>query len=73
MKMEQLREIAKKYHLRSVGVTKAELIRAIQRAEGNFDCFGSAERWCDQSACLYRDLCLGQSDASRSGPSGNKP
>ena len=60
MKMEHLRELAKKHRIRSVGISKAELIRAIQRAEGNFDCFGSAEQWCDQIECLYRDLCLEQ-------------
>jgi hypothetical protein len=38
---------------------KAELIRAIQRAEGNFDCFGTAaEEECSQEECLWREECF---------------
>jgi hypothetical protein len=35
-----------------------ELIRRIQRAEGNFDCFGTAIDYCDQSQCCFREDCL---------------
>lgn len=38
--------------------TKFELIKKIQRAEGNFDCFGSAKEYCDQNNCLWRQDCL---------------
>ena len=38
--------------------SKKELIRAIQRKEGNFDCFGTAVNYCDQFNCLWRDDCL---------------
>jgi hypothetical protein len=38
---------------------KAELIRAIQLAECNSDCFGTAEDYCDQLNCLFRKDCLG--------------
>ncbi|MDA8433331.1 MAG: 2Fe-2S iron-sulfur cluster-binding protein, partial [Nitrospiraceae bacterium] len=35
------------------------LVRAIQRAEGNFDCFGSARSGhCSQDDCLWRQDCL---------------
>lgn len=38
---------------------KAELIRAIQRAEGNPDCFGASWRFdCPQLACCWRQDCL---------------
>jgi hypothetical protein len=38
---------------------KAELIRAIQRAEGNVDCFGTAaEEECSQEECLWREECF---------------
>jgi hypothetical protein len=34
------------------------LIRSIQRAEGNPDCFGKAKGDCDQPACSWRRYCL---------------
>jgi hypothetical protein len=38
---------------------KGDLIRAIQRAEGNFDCYGTAtEEECDQEGCLWREDCF---------------
>jgi len=41
---------------------KAELIRAIQRAEGNIDCFGTAaEEECSQEGCLWREECFRES------------
>lgn len=38
--------------------SKKELVKAIQRAEGNFDCFGTAANYCDQMACCWRSDCL---------------
>ncbi len=38
--------------------SKKNLIKTIQRAEGNFDCFGTAAGSCDQSACYWRSECL---------------
>ena len=58
MKMQELRVIAKKHGINSFGKTKANLIREIQIAEGNFDCFGSAVEYCDQWGCHYRPLCF---------------
>lgn len=34
------------------------LYRKRQLAEGNFDCFGKAEAFCDQDTCKYRVVCL---------------
>jgi hypothetical protein len=58
MKMHDIRTIGKKYGINSFGKSKEELIREIQRAEGNFDCFGTAQDYCDQMECLFRTLCL---------------
>lgn len=58
IKMPELRAIAKKHGINSFGKTKATLIREIQIAEGNFDCFGSAVEYCDQWGCRYRPLCF---------------
>jgi len=58
----RLVDIEKKAH--SLGVkdtwkySKKELIREIQRKEGNFDCFGTAKDYCDQFNCLWREDCL---------------
>jgi hypothetical protein len=38
--------------------SKTELIKKIQRAEGNFDCFGTSRKACDQLACCWRADCL---------------
>ena len=58
MKMQEIRSLAKKLSVNSFGKTKTELIREIQRAEGNFDCFGTAAGYCDQQDCSFRSLCL---------------
>lgn len=65
MKMKEVREKAKALGLRNTfGLSKAELIRRIQRAEGNFDCFGTAGDYCDQSECCFREDCLRPSSSS---------
>jgi hypothetical protein len=38
--------------------SKRDLIKTIQRSEGNFDCFATAANYCDQPACLWRKDCL---------------
>lgn len=58
----KLVEIEKK--ARSLGVkdtwkySKKDLIKTIQRKEGNFDCFGTAKGYCDQWTCCWRQDCL---------------
>jgi hypothetical protein len=40
------------------GMNKTELIRAIQRSEGNYDCFATPYRdECNQLECLWREDC----------------
>ncbi len=36
----------------------SSVIRKRQLNEGNFDCFGKAQRYCDQPECRYRSWCL---------------
>ena len=67
MKMQEVREKAKRLGINSFGKRKADLIREIQRAEGNFDCFGSAQGHCDQTGCSFRSLCLGDDEKSKKG------
>ncbi len=38
---------------------KEDVIKQIQRVEGNFDCFGTATNGeCDQIDCCWKELCL---------------
>ncbi|ROR01481.1 SAP domain-containing protein [Desulfosoma caldarium] len=65
MKMQEIRAKAKALGVNSFGKKKADLIREIQRAEGNFDCFGTAQGYCDQRDCCFRSLCLAESQRIR--------
>lgn len=59
VKINEVRKIAKEYNIKGVvGKKKADIIREIQLAEGNFDCFGTAGYECEQIDCLWRDDCL---------------
>ena len=59
MNLKQTKEIAKEKGIKAGNMKKENIIRAIQRAEGNFDCFGTAAAGvCDQLNCLWRDDCL---------------
>ncbi len=60
MKKEKIREIAKKMGISAGNMNKTKLIRAIQRAEGNSDCFAThSVNECDQLNCLWRQDCAG--------------
>lgn len=58
MKITQIREIAKDMGLKAGKMKKADMIRAIQVAEGNYPCFGSAVDYCDQADCMWREDCM---------------
>jgi DNA-binding IscR family transcriptional regulator len=59
MTMKEIREIAKMHNVKAGRMKKGEVIRAIQRSEGNFDCFGRAVSGeCSQPGCLWREDCL---------------
>ena len=70
MKMEEVREQAKGLGIktgeaprpqgrgqgaRSSHLKKADLIREIQKAERNSDCFGRTQNYCDQWDCGFRE------------------
>ena len=63
MDLAAVKKIAKGLGLKPGKKTKAELIHAIQKAEGNFDCFGTAINYCDQMDCCFKDDCLAASRA----------
>ena len=59
MKIHQIRAIAKARGIKSAKLSKADLIRTIQREEGNNPCFGAAVGgFCDQVNCAWREDCL---------------
>jgi hypothetical protein len=60
MTLKKIKEIAKEKGIKVGNMKKENIIRSIQRAEGNFDCFGTARSGvCDQMNCLWRKDCLG--------------
>lgn len=59
MRLQEIRNIAKAHGLKTSSAKKEQLIKHIQIAEGNFDCFATArDGFCDQGACKWRDDCL---------------
>ncbi|MGA2228278.1 MAG: SAP domain-containing protein [Syntrophobacteraceae bacterium] len=60
MKMNAFQRLAKSLRINPSEKNKVELIKEIQRKQGNFDCFGSAEDYCDQHNCLFRASCLSE-------------
>lgn len=65
MNMKTIRQLAKTYKVDTSQLSKNDLIRKIQLAEGNFDCYGSASCGdCDQLECAWRADCLTESVAA---------
>jgi len=64
MKIQEIRNIAKERGLKVGKMNKTEIIRSIQRAEGNADCFGTEHvDICGQTNCLWREDCLAMQKA----------
>jgi hypothetical protein len=59
MNLEEIKVIAKHHNIKTGKLKKADLVRAIQDAEGNEVCFetGTADD-CGQDACLWRESCV---------------
>jgi hypothetical protein len=59
MKIEEIRSIAKSHHIKPAHLSKIELVKSIQKKQGNFDCFASASSGeCDQYDCMWRGDCF---------------
>lgn len=59
MNMQEIRERAKDFGIKTSRMSKLKLIQSIQLSEGNFNCFASAsEGECDQLNCIWRDDCF---------------
>jgi len=65
MKLDEIRQRAATAGIRSRGLRKADLIRAIQCGESNPVCFGTSRRaHCGELACCWRKDCLGEPEAA---------
>ena len=59
MTLKQVKDTAKTKGIKVGNMKKANIIRSIQKTEGNFDCFGTASAGvCDQINCLWKEDCL---------------
>ena len=59
MKISEIEKKAKAAGIKDTWLySKRELIKAIQRKEGNYDCFGTAQNNCSQMACCWRPDCV---------------
>jgi hypothetical protein len=58
MKLDDVKKIAKDQGIPIRNMKKVDLVRAIQRNEGNSDCYNSeSSDTCGQFSCLWRDDC----------------
>ena len=58
MNVNEIKIIARERGIKAGNLKKSDLIKAIQREEGNSDCFGMlANGSCDQTVCLWRKDC----------------
>lgn len=58
MKTAEVKEIAKQLGIKVGQMRKTDIIRAIQKAEGNEECFASGkDDVCGQTDCLWREDC----------------
>lgn len=63
MDMNQVRKMAKGQNINTKGMRKRDMIRSIQRAESNYDCFGTLRmEYCNEKKCLWREDCLAENN-----------
>lgn len=59
MKLDDIRTIARNKGIKPGKLNKTQLVRNIQREEGNNDCFATTiSSSCGQTGCLWREDCL---------------
>lgn len=58
MTFAEIKKIAVEHGIRVVGVKKIDIVRAIQKQEGNIPCFASGQvAECGQPHCLWFAAC----------------
>ena len=59
MNFNEVRKMAKDLGVETARMTKADVIRAIQRAENNIDCYATGRvNDCYENLCLWKNECL---------------
>lgn len=59
MKIDEIKDIARQHDITIGKTKKSDLVRLIQQAEGNQQCFGTNNSGvCGQHACLWREDCV---------------
>ncbi len=58
MKWDAIKQTAKQRGINVQRKNKIQLIKEIQKIEGNFDCFKTPTDYCDQWNCAWRVDCL---------------
>jgi hypothetical protein len=59
MEITNIHSIANSRGIKTDNLFKHEVIKAIQTAEGNFDCYGTARNGvCDQVGCAWLGDCI---------------
>lgn len=58
MKTNEIKKKAKALGIDGSKMKKADLIHAIQTAEGNSPCYGTAKGQCPYTGCCFIDDCL---------------
>jgi hypothetical protein len=58
MHFNEIKKMAKVMGINTRGMKKIEVIRSIQRAENNIDCYGTDRvKTCNEDVCLWRTDC----------------
>lgn len=66
MNLTEIKAIARQKGVKAGAMKKSEVIRAIQRAEGNSDCFEAQKaKECAEMNCLWRKDCVGVRQEAR--------
>ena len=59
MNVNEIKKMAKTMGVNTYGMKKTDIVRAIQRAESNLECYGTERvNACHESGCLWRDACF---------------
>jgi len=69
MKINDVRKIAKEMRINTYAMKKNDIIRAVQQAENNVECFATERvAYCNEDKCSWRDDCLSINNNPKSSP-----
>ena len=68
MRFNEIQKKAKGMNINTFHMKKTDIIRLIQRAENNFECYGTDRVIiCNEDECLWRVDCFSLNEISRQG------